>query len=274
MTRESYQSTPDTAARNSNPGERGFPFRPASDHPTLPPMKNPLTALTVALLTGLSLPAAESGDGKLLFSDDFERSESDESKEMIGNGWTTNSRTRAKGRKQVDLRDGAIHIVKADVADHGVSVVHEAAFGDATIRCRFKLGKGDDLGINLADMQEKSVHAGHICMARVRLNRLEIVDLKTGRMKREHRDARQAGKETAAMKKLVNQKSKYFDLDLAADEWHSLEVRIDGGRMTVKIDDREAGAFTSPGIGHPTKSRIRLAVNKAAWVDDVAVWRR
>jgi hypothetical protein len=93
-------------------------------------MKNPLTALTVALLTGLSLPAAESGDGKLLFSDDFERNESDESKEMIGNGWTTNSRTRAKGRKQVDLRDGAIHIVKADVADHGVSVVHEAAFGE------------------------------------------------------------------------------------------------------------------------------------------------
>ena len=237
-------------------------------------MKFHFLALAFALGSISGLPATEPVHGTLLIEDNFNRNESDESREMIGNGWSTNSRTRAKGQKQADLRDGALHITRAKVADHGVSVVHEADFRDATIQCRFRLGEADDLGINIADMKEKSVHAGHICLARIRLNRLEITDLKTGRMKIEHRDAKKDGKETAAMKKLVNSKSGYFDLRLAADEWHTLSVRINGDSMTVRINGDIAGEFTSSGIGHPTKSRVRLAVNRSAWVDDFRLWRQ
>jgi len=218
--------------------------------------------------------AVHAGDqGKLLFSDDFERSEKDDSKEQVGNGWGTNSRTRAKGVKQVDLKDGAMHVVRAEVADHGVSVVQDVAFRDATIQLRFKLRPQDDLGINIADMKEKSVHAGHICMAKVRLKKLEIVDLKTGRMKKELRDARKAGKKiSATQQKLLKDKSKYFDTRLAPNQWHQLEVQIKGDRMQVSINDKVVGAFSSPGIGHATKRRVRLAVNKQAWIDDVKIW--
>lgn len=218
--------------------------------------------------------SASAGDkGKLLFSDDFERSEKDDSKEQVGNGWGTNSRTRAQGRKQVDLKGGAMHVTRADVADHGVSVVQDVAFRDATIQLRFKLRPQDDLGINIADMKEKSVHAGHICLAKIRLKKVEITDLKTGRMKKELRDARKAGKKLSAeQQQQVKGKSKYFDTNLIPNQWHQLEVQIRGDRMQVRINDKLIGSFSSPGIGHPTKSRLRLAVNKQAWIDDVKIW--
>lgn len=209
----------------------------------------------------------------VILQDDFNRDEENPELEQVGNGWGTNSRSRAQGVKQVDLRDGALFIKMADVADHGVSVTHDLQFTNAEIQLRFQLGKGDDLGINIADLQEKSVHAGHICMARIRPYRLEIVDLKTGRMNLELRAARMAGTLTAAQQELIQQKSKFFPLKLKLNDWHQLSIRIEGTRMTVSIDGQEAGSFDSPGIGHPTKSRLRLAVNREAWVDDVRVVR-
>ena len=235
-----------------------------------------LALLTFPVALALAVPGGPPPTGvigALIFEDDFERQESDESKEEIGKGWTTNSKSRAKGEKQVDLDEGAIHIIRAAVADHGVSVVHDQEFQDGVIRLRFKLDDAkDDLGINIADMKEKSVHAGHICMAKIRPNQLEISDLKTGRMKLEHREARQNKEETPEMKELVATKSKKFPLDLETGTWHQLEVRVEGDTMTVKINDEVAGEFSSEGIAHPTKRRLRLAVNREAWVDDVAIY--
>jgi hypothetical protein len=209
----------------------------------------------------------------VLLEDDFGREEADPSKEQVGNDWGTNSVARAQGVKQVDLVDGAMKITRADVADHGVSVTHETAFRDAVISLRFKLGAGDDLGINIADMNEKSVHAGHICVARIRPHQVEISDLKTGRMDLSRRTRRLAGEETAADKDRIQATSKTADVDLSLNEWHDLEVKIEGDRMSVAIDGKPVGDFRSEGISHPTKSRLRLAVNKNAWVDDVKVVR-
>mgnify|MGYP001485582597 CR=1 FL=1 len=50
-----------------------------------------------------------------------------------------------------------MHITRAAVADHGVSVFHDLEFRDVTIQMRFKLRAQDDLGINIADMKEKTV---------------------------------------------------------------------------------------------------------------------
>ncbi|TWU47186.1 hypothetical protein Poly51_49840 [Rubripirellula tenax] len=208
---------------------------------------------------------------KVLFQDDFERTESKPELEEVGKNWGTNSKSRAKGNKQVDLVDGAIHIVKHAEADHGVSVTQDIAFGDATIALRFKLGPKDDLGINIADMKEKSVHAGHICMAKVKANQVEMTDLKTGRMNLEVRKRRLDGlaseNDNLAIKKAV----KYVPVKLTPDQWHQLVVTLSGDTMIVAIDGSEVGQFSSPGIGHPTKNRIRLAVNREAWVDDVNV---
>lgn len=210
---------------------------------------------------------------ELLFEDQFERSETNDALEQVGNGWQTNSRTRAKGNKQVDLSDGAMHIYRHAEADHGVSVVQDMKFKDATISMRFKIGKGDELGINIADMKEKSVHAGHLCMAKIRVNQVMIMDMKTGQMNLEMRTRSKAKQLTAEDKKLLATKKKVHKLSISPDEWHKLTVSIAGNTMTVSIDGAEATSFTSPGIGHETKSRLRLAVAKDAWVDDITVHR-
>ncbi|MEQ9407330.1 MAG: hypothetical protein RIK87_06365 [Fuerstiella sp.] len=219
-------------------------------------------------------PAVPESSGILLLQDDFERDEADPEKEDVGNGWGTNSKTRAQGQKQVDLDGGAMHITRAEVADHGVSVHHDLAFRNGTIQLRFKLGPKDDLGINIADMQEKSVHAGHLCMTRIRLDKVELKDLKTGVMNLETRKQRLAGSLTPAMEKQIATRTKTFKVHLTPDEWHQLSVQIDGDTMRVTIDDMLVGTFQSPGIAHPTKRRLRLAVNRSAWIDDVSVWKQ
>lgn len=211
--------------------------------------------------------------GQTVLADDFQRDEATPGKEGIGNGWSTNSKSRAQGNQQVDLVDGAMHIYRHAVADHGVSVVHDFGFRDGEVRLRFKLGPKDDLGINIADMDEKSVHAGHLCMARIRNKQVELIDLKTGRMKLEMREANKAKSLTAEQKARLATKIKKFPVDLKPDQWHDLLVKIQGETMTVLIDGSQVGEFSSPGIGHPTKKRLRLAVNRQAWIDDVRLIR-
>ena len=210
---------------------------------------------------------------ELIFEDRFERSETDDSKEQVGNKWKTNSRSRAAGNKQVDLVDGALSIVRHEVADHGVSVVQDLQFKDATIRMRFKIRGKDQLGINLADMNEKGVHAGHICQAVIRVNKLRIQDMKTGAMKLEYRKARLAKTITPVQKKLIASKQKTIPIELDSDQWHDLVLTIKGDGMSVQIDGKSVGEFQSEGIGHATKNRLRIAVLKEAWIDDVQVFR-
>ena len=227
--------------------------------------------LGMYLCIGSALAKNDAQATGVLFQDQFERTEKDQEKEQPGNGWGTNSKTRAKGVKQVFLGDGKMHIKRAAVADHGVSVTQDVSFRNAQITLRFMVPKNGDLGINIADMNEKSVHAGHICMARIKPTSLEIVDLKTGRMKKEMHEKNKAKQLTKAEKAQIARKSIVLPLKLKTGIWHDLEILIIDDTMTVKIDARKIGSMTSPGIAHETKRRIRLAVNTEAWVDDITI---
>jgi hypothetical protein len=96
---------------------------------------------TICIFASLLFPLASIAEEKatLIFEDDFEREEKDNSKEEIGKGWTSNSKKRAKGNKQVDLKNGAMHITFHPIADHAVSVVHPIEFQDGRVTLRFKL---------------------------------------------------------------------------------------------------------------------------------------
>ncbi|MEM7010175.1 MAG: family 16 glycoside hydrolase [Verrucomicrobiota bacterium] len=230
------------------------------------------------LLLGLALAAAPYSfadeHGELIFEDDFERSESQETKDEPGNGWNTNSEKRAKGDKQVDLRDGAMYIFISPKADHGVSVTHDAEFEDGAVGLRFMLeDKKDSLGLNFADLKYKKVHAGHICAARIHTHQVQLQDLKTGNMDLAIRTARTGAGLSNAQKEMLKGKSATVQNQLAVGEWHDLLVKIAGETMTVTINGKEVGSFTSEGIGHETKRTLRLAVPKDAVVDDLKIWR-
>ncbi|MDP1592319.1 MAG: DUF1080 domain-containing protein [Prosthecobacter sp.] len=209
----------------------------------------------------------------LLFSDDFARDEARPGKEDIGNGWTSNSAWRAKGYQQVDLKDGVMHVTKHAEADHGVAIFHNAEFQDGVVELRFKLGEGDDLGVDFVDRELKTAHAGHLCMAKVTRRGVTLNDSKTGVMDLKNYERRKAGDKSPELAALLKTKTKSFKLDLKPEDWHTMHITVEGDKMTVKIDGNETGSFSSEGIAHPTKRMITLAVNKSAQVDDVKVWK-
>lgn len=231
-------------------------------------MKLSLSVLLCAL--GGFLQAAEP---TLLFSDDFARDEATPGKEDIGNGWTSNSGWRAKGHQQVDLIDGVMHVTKHAEADHGVAIFHDVAFQDGAVELRFKLADGDDLGVDFVDRELKTVHAGHLCIARVTNKAVTLTDSKTGGMDLKIQERRKAGDKSPELAALLKTKTKSFKLDLQPGTWHTMHITVEGDKMTVKIDGVETGSFSSEGIAHPTKRMITLAVNKSADVDDVKVWK-
>ena len=220
--------------------------------------------------------AAEEPLGELIFRDDFERSESQELKDEPGNGWGTNSKSRAKGHKQVDLKDGAMRIFIHAEADHAVSVTQPAEFKDGAVTLRFLLeDPADSLGLNFADLQCQEVHAGHLFAVRVSTKDVRFQDLKTGNMRLDIREARQAKKPlTAEQKAALEGKETVVKRAVSPGTWHELEVRVSGETLSAKLDGEAVGSLTSPGVGHPTKRLLRLAVPRNAVVDEVKIYRK
>lgn len=233
-----------------------------------------LLALAACLLTALGALAAEE-PGTLIFQDDFERSESQELKDEPGQGWGTNSRTRAKGNKQVDLRNGAMYIFTHPEADHAASVTHPAEFTNGTVRLRFLLeDERDSLGLNFADLECKEVHAGHLFAARISVKDVLLQDLKTGNMRLDIREARQAKKPlTIEQQAALKGKNESTPHRLTVGQWHEVQATVAEDRLSVSIDGRPVASLASPGIAHPTKRMLRLAVPRNAVVDDVKIWR-
>lgn len=238
-------------------------------------MKKPFCMVLALIFSAASLSSAVAFDdrGKLIFEDNFDRNESQETKDEIGNGWGTNSKSRAAGNKQVDLRDGAMHIYMHEAADHAVSVTHAAEFQNGAVELRFMLeDPKDTLGLDFADQQLKSVHAGHLFKVTIGNNKLDISDLKTGVMDLEIYNARKENRITAEMQERMKNTKQVIPVKTETRKWYTLDVRISGDKIVVKIDGKEVGSFASQGFAHPTKRMLRLSVPKKAVVDDVKIF--
>lgn len=214
--------------------------------------------------------------GKVIFEDDFNRAQTQTTDDSPGNGWGTNSKSRAKGDKQVELKDGAMRIFISPRADHAVSVTHPMEFKDGAVTLRFMLEDAkDSLGLDFADAQCKEVHAGHLCLAKVDAKAVTLIDHKTGGMRNDIHDARTEKKElTEEQKKALVGKSKNVKHDTALGKWHELQVKIEGDELSVAVDGKAIGSLHSPGIAHPTKRMLRFSVPHNAVVDDVKVYRK
>lgn len=210
--------------------------------------------------------------GTLIFEDDFERNESQEIKDEVGNGWGTNSEKRAGGNKQVDLRDGAMYIYLHKDADHGVSVTHAAEFRNGSVELRFMLEhEKDTLGLNFADLKCKEVWAGHLFKVIVGVKQTELADLKTGVMDLKIRKLRQANELTSAQQAELKTKTKRIPHQLEIGKWYTVVAKVNGDTLSVSIDGKEVGSFSSPGIAHPTKRMLRLAIRRNVVVDDLKI---
>ena len=87
--------------------------------------------------------------------------------------------------------------------------------------------------------------------------------------------ARQAKKKlTDEQEQALKGKQKAVTRAIEIGKWHDLLVKVAGDELSVTIDGQFVGSFKSPGIAHPTKRMLRLAVPRNAVVDDVKIWRK
>ncbi|MBT2160536.1 hypothetical protein HW347_04615 [Zobellia sp. KMM 6746] len=213
--------------------------------------------------------------GKLIFFDDFERNESQELKDEVGNNWTTSSDKTAKGHKEVDLKDGLMHIYIHKEANHAVSVRQKMNFKDGTIEMDFKLNHLEDiLVLNIADPTCKSVHAGHLINVKIKTGSVELQDLKTGVFLLEHVKARKEKNLTKEQKLLIKSKSKKISNTIELGKWMHVVAQIQEEKLTVIINGKEIGSFVSNGIGHHAKSLLRILVPRKVTVDNLKIWRK
>lgn len=231
--------------------------------------------LCLALFISIAASPALFADerGKLIFEDSFDRNESQEETEDLGNGWNTNSKSRAAGNKQVDLKEGALYITLHPQADHAVSVTHVAEFQNGSVELRFMLAdEKDTLGLDFADLMFKEVHAGHLFKVDFATKYVQINDMKLGDMNMKYYEAKKAKKMTDEQKALLSTTKKRFPAKISVGKWHQLVVQIHGDTVTALVDGQEAGSFTSEGFAHPTKRMLRLSVPRNAVVDDVKIF--
>jgi hypothetical protein len=208
----------------------------------------------------------------LIFSDDFNREEVSSEREEVGNGWTTNTQRRAPGKRQAVLREGALQLATDPAAKHAVVVFHETSFSDGMLELRFKRPTDGTLGVAFSDPQCETVHAGHLCLLRLRPDALTLTDLKTGSADLGILARLKEGKRDAALDTLLKAKTKSFPLLLAEDQWHTLRLHLVGETMTAFVDGTEVGSITSPGVGHSPKRVLEISNNKPVLVDDVRIW--
>lgn len=218
--------------------------------------------------------------GDLIFEDHFERSESQETKDEPGNGWTTSSDPQKNGAKNVDLRDGTLHIATPEGAGHGISVRHGFSFKDGTVSVRVKFqDKNDRLRLNFADVPPANVgvnHLGakHLFDAIITLDRISFEDKIGGVLSPGIKENRAKGTLTKVQKKFLATKYKVFRHKLEPGTWYTFAMHLDGDKISAHLDNKYIGELRSSGFGNPTKNLMRMLVRSTVTIDDFMVWRR
>lgn len=212
---------------------------------------------------------------KLIFADDFNRVEKDDSKEELGKEWVTNSKSRAKGQKQCDLTGETVKISMAKVADHGVSMRHDAPFHNGIIVSRFKITDSKGIKFNFNDPAAKKVTwAGHIAGIEVKPNKVTIQDHITGIFDlklREMRKSKDAAKKKEAAK-ILKGKQKSFSTKVSLNEWHDIIIVFQGPKVEAYIDSKKIGGFSSVGLNHGVKQNLAFAISGSVEVDDLKIY--
>ena len=228
------------------------------------------------LFSILPLLSASAGEfGELIFHDTFDRSESQELKDEPGNNWTTSSDKTAKGHKEVDLRDGHVYIYTHAEANHATSFRQAFKFQDGTIGLRVLFeDEQDEITLNFADLELKSVWAGHLFKVTVGTQDVTLTDQKTGQMDLKIRNARNDGTITKEQEAMVASKGTSFPNTLKTNQWHTIRTTIIDNELICTINGSVVGSLQSEGFAHPTKRLLRLLVPYNAHVDDVKIWRK
>jgi hypothetical protein len=212
--------------------------------------------------------AAQSGPadpGKLLFEDDFARSE-------LSPKWKV-------GKGFFEVKDGVVRATENPDDHHGAYAYASPKFQfkDIVAEYSVKLEGGQLCHLLVDDTNYKEAHAGHILRATVLPRSVELADFKTGAMRNEYvekmKDPQTTEEEKRKLRDSVKDKLAAFKVDADFSQWHTVRVEIVGDEMTMSVDDKPAAYLKSPGLEHATKNAIGFTVRgKSALLRSVKIW--
>jgi hypothetical protein len=205
----------------------------------------------------------------LVFEDTFDRVESDDTIEELGPGWETNSRGRANGQKQADLRYGHLVLTRAGNAEHSVTIKHKHSVDDAVLQVRFRMPNAKGFSLLFSDRECKEVVAGHICHVTLKPGSITLYDDKLGIYSKAIKEKKLAGASKQEIARLTKPFIAKFKAPLKVNHWHEATIVIIADRMTVYIDGIKSGELTSQGIDHTPKVRFAIGVPTNLEIDSV-----
>jgi arylsulfatase A-like enzyme len=220
----------------------------------LPPMKNKKFGKSRKNNKRVAANAATKGSWSVVFNDDFEQ------RDHIGGSYAT-----ARGHDDSWSVVNGVLVGKQTKDDHGAVIRTEVDFDDVDIQFDFRFNGGKSFNLVIDDKNESSVHAGHICRASIFPKRLIVRDDKTGAMNLDVRKQRKekdlSTEDSAALTKLLAETQSAAKVDLQANQWHTLRIRIKGNIMKAFLDGELATNLRSPGFDHATKTKLGFTVN-------------
>lgn len=193
---------------------------------------------------------------EVIFEDDF-------SGERFKEGW-------GHYKSESIVQDGVLVGKTIDINDHaGVDNIRFEGRKDMEVSVKFKFAGPTAYRFNVwfDDKDLKEAHAGHVCSVAVTPREVSIQDAKTGNMRLDIREKRQAGEQLdEETLEMLAEKMVKFPVDLeGSEDWHELLIRTKEDVVTVFLDGEELGELQSEGLAHPTKSLVSLTTNE----DDV-----
>ena len=238
-----------------------------------------LLAAALVLLAGPALaddkpPVPEKALGvkkELLFSDDFEKAEPAKEWHKVvptftfENGTLKGTQTRDQNIPAADGKPA----VTAHAAVHGLEIPTQ----DSIVEVRIKFEGATMIDVEFDDRKYTGCHYGHICRAQARLDGVTIIDEKEGSMRNDIYEMKKDPSKKEEVAKLLVGRSAKYPVKLERGTWYTFTVETVGDEMRASIDGKPVAYLKSPGIGHPTKSKIELGVaGKDGFFDDIKVW--
>jgi hypothetical protein len=121
--------------------------------------------------------------------------------------------------------------------------------------------------LDFTDVESKEAHARRHFRVVIGTAIVGIADSDLSPTKWEHTKS-----PPSEQRKLRASKKKMFPVLPQANKWHYLFVEFTGDTVSVAIDGKNLGAFSSEGFADPTKRTFCLTVPHEAVVDDVKIY--
>ena len=165
-------------------------------------------------------------------------------------------------KSQSLIQDGVLVGKTIDITDHaGVDSIRFEGRKDLMVGVKFNFAgpEAERFNVWFDDKDYKGSHAGHICNVTVTPTSVTITDAKTGNMENAIYEKKKApGGLDAETTEFLKTKTTVIKVDLKRETWHELRIFTLDDTITVKINGKEVGSFSSEGNAHATKSLVSL----------------